>query len=312
MVSRSTVRSVWSLYAISLIALCSVAFAEEQAPGYAGSAACIDCHKEQSLSGAHAAKTDPKAPAAKFGCETCHGPAAEHVRFQNDESGKDPNIPNLRIGLSSGKTPTELNQVCLSCHNTGHVVMWEGSIHERRDVACVDCHNPHAKNKALLTKPTQTEVCSSCHKDVRAQLQLNSHHPIREGKMQCSDCHNSHGSVADKLIDANYVNEKCYECHAEKRGPFLWDHAPVQENCLTCHSPHGSMHNPLLKQREPFLCQSCHSNARHPSTMYSIPEGTPNRNVYQTLNNRVFYRSCQNCHSRIHGSNSPSGKSLAR
>ena len=27
------------------------------------------------------------------------------------------------------------------------------------------------------------------------------------------------------------VNDNCYKCHAEKRGPFLWEHPPVRENC---------------------------------------------------------------------------------
>jgi len=34
--------------------------------------------------------------------------------------------------------------------------------------------------------------------------------------------------------------------------------------------------------------------------------------AFQALNNRAFYRNCLNCHSQIHGSNHPSGKSLGR
>ncbi len=75
----------------------------------------------------------------------------------------------------------------------------------------------------------------------------SSHMPMREGKIVCTDCHNPHGSYSEKLLRANSVNENCYTCHAEKRGPFLWEHAPVRENCLNCHDPHGSINEYLLK-----------------------------------------------------------------
>jgi DmsE family decaheme c-type cytochrome len=163
-----------------------------------------------------------------------------------------------------------------------------------------------------MKKDTQVEVCSQCHKDVRAELLRTSHHPMREGKMECSDCHNPHGTVSDKLIAANTVNEKCYECHAEKRGPFIWEHAPVIEDCTSCHTPHGSSHDKLLNARTPFLCQRCHSNSRHPGTMYAQSPTNKNQSVYSALNNRAFYRNCLNSHSQVHGSNHPSGKSLAR
>ena len=55
------------------------------------------------------------------------------------------------------------------------------------------------------------------------------------------------------------VNETCYTCHAEKRGPFLWEHSPVVDDCTNCHTPHGSTKPALLKARVPWLCQECHS-----------------------------------------------------
>jgi predicted CXXCH cytochrome family protein len=63
------------------------------------------------------------------------------------------------------------------------------------------------------------------------------------------------------------INDTCYQCHAEKRGPFLFEHAPVRENCLNCHTPHGSNQNTLLVAPIPFLCQQCHSNFLHPNNL---------------------------------------------
>ena len=73
--------------------------------------------------------------------------------------------------------------------------------------------------------------------------------------MDCGSCHNPHGTVSDALIAANSINESCYSCHAEKRGPFLWEHAPVNENCLNCHVPHGSIRPNMLKLPGARLCR---------------------------------------------------------
>ncbi len=54
--------------------------------------------------------------------------------------------------------------------------------------------------------------------------------PVREGKLQCSSCHNPHGTITEKLIAENSVNELCYRCHLDKRGPFLGENPPVREN----------------------------------------------------------------------------------
>jgi DmsE family decaheme c-type cytochrome len=329
------------IVALALLCRVSPATAEggaaDEANGYAGDERCMDCHSDKAVAGPHAktssrdtalalysdrtltgphgAVTNPKAPAAKDSCETCHGPALQHAKFQEDNDDKnavDPTLEVLRIGLKSSSSSDERNGVCLQCHTGGNQALWDGSIHEQRGVSCTDCHSPHSKNQKYLKGGTQAESCATCHKDIKAELQRNSHHPIREGKMDCSDCHNVHGTIADKLISANTVNEKCYECHAEKRGPFIWDHAPVQENCMTCHTAHGSTHDALLIQKVPFLCQTCHSNSGHPGTLYAIPSGASNKSPYVMLNNMAFNRACMDCHVAVHGSNSPSGMSLTR
>lgn len=268
--------------------------------GYAGSEACADCHEDQVKTyehGMHGNKLNTKTPAAQQGCETCHGPLSKHVKSMGEDTASVPKVTQDK---------------CLECHTEGKLALWQGSEHERREISCNKCHDAHGANKKMMLKVTQTETCEQCHKDVRNQILRTSHHPIREGKMDCSDCHNPHGTVADKLIAANTVNEKCYECHAEKRGPFLWEHAPVTEECTTCHTPHGSSYQTLLNSKTPFLCQKCHSEARHPGTLYGTDAANPSASVYSVLSNRGYYRNCLNCHSQIHGTNHPSGKSLSR
>jgi DmsE family decaheme c-type cytochrome len=83
----------------------------------------------------------------------------------------------------------------------------------------------------------------------------------------------------------------------EKRGPFVRTHQPVQENCATCHNPHGTTNPNLLKQRSPFLCQQCHEASSH--------QGTPASLTGTSTGANTAARGCLNCHTNIHGSNNP-------
>jgi DmsE family decaheme c-type cytochrome len=140
-----------------------------------------------------------------------------------------------------------------------------------------------------------------------------STHPIDAGKVICSDCHNPHGSGGPRLLKKNTVTETCFACHAEKRGPFLWEHQPVNEDCTNCHTPHGSNISPLLKSRAPFLCQECHDGPHVSQTPVGPGAAVGRPGATAGLGNIEFAgRACQNCHSMVHGSNSPSGAFLHR
>ena len=208
--------------------------------------------------------------------------------------------------------PGPQNDACLSCHQGGKRMNWAGSAHDQQNVACASCHTAHAVQDPVLmknidpmvfTRQGQASVCFQCHKETRAQVQNRvSSHPLREGKIDCSDCHNTHGTIATANLRRPTLNETCYQCHAEKRGPFLWEHAPVREDCANCHTPHGSNHPALLKGRVPQLCQQCHLAVFHPSAAYTGPNAAAG-----DLDFHVVEKGCLNCHSEVHGSNHPSG-----
>ena len=270
---------------------------------YVGSQICLGCHPDRA---ALLEKTVmgkimlhfPRTEVEKRGCEACHGPRSLHVG--------DPTNPSYRQGLfgthGTEARPAAQNAVCMVCHDKGTHLYWRGSVHERRDLACVKCHTVHQQISPShqLAKPDEFQLCGQCHTVRRAQLQRTSHMPLRESKMTCSDCHNPHGSPTPKLIVANRANELCYRCHADRRGPFLWEHQPVKENCMTCHDPHGSIHDHLLVRKAERLCQACHITNRHPT------QGHDPKTRF------VFNRSCRNCHPMIHGSNHPSGRFFQR
>ncbi|MFA5684252.1 MAG: DmsE family decaheme c-type cytochrome [Lysobacteraceae bacterium] len=274
-----------------------------------GDASCKGCHALESEHFAHtlhalgmeaARATAPDSPV----CEACHGPGSVHA--------ERPLQKGTIIGFTHGsETPLATQAAaCLGCHEGGPRDHWLGSVHQRNDVSCSDCHNPMAKFSAegLLAKPSINETCATCHQDIRVQFNRRSHMPLPEGQMACVDCHNPHGSLTAPLLKTATVNETCYQCHAEKRGPFLFEHAPVRDNCVNCHTPHGSNQHALLVAPIPFLCQQCHSHVRHPNdllTSTSLADG-------QAPDERLMARGCINCHAQVHGSNHPSGPRLHR
>lgn len=236
-------------------------------------------------------------------CAQCHGSVEQLI--EHATAGGDPSLVRSMKGLPAKET----NKTCLTCHDRKSQASWHGGVHERRGLACTSCHSVHQFKSATrqLKTARESETCFSCHPSIRAQGLRASHHPVREGKMGCASCHNPHGSETPKMIKAESVNEQCYECHTEKRGPFLWEHAPVRESCLNCHNAHGSNHEKLLVAKQPYLCQRCHLNTRHPGTLYDLRNtlaGNPS--------NRAVEHGCRNCHQNIHGSNHPSGPYLGR
>ncbi len=229
-----------------------------------------------------------------FNCTTCHNPhgnVLEHSR----------------------------KQLCLECHQGSPTQAWHSSVHDQVGVACTDCHNPHPNTrvqqlvnirhtsirrpKRLPMSVNDPLVCYKCHPKIFGLNQLPSHHPIREGKMTCSDCHDPHGQAEGNLNEST-VNLTCYKCHAEKQGPFVYEHPPVNEDCSICHNPHGTVANNLLHQPTTFLCLRCHAGHRaSPTEHFGI--GTSDIDGNPALR-PVFYTDCTHCHSQVHGSDLPS------
>ncbi|MDF3814106.1 DmsE family decaheme c-type cytochrome [Rhodopseudomonas sp. BAL398] len=267
---------------------------------FVGSKPCETCHaglfdEFQLTVMGRTIKSGKVTPQGKMECETCHGPGSAHV---NGGGGREKGgIRSFRLNDSRGVDVADYNGVCLTCHEKSDQTYWQGSPHETRGLACVNCHT--VMRKVSLHKQLKTEkvmdTCFQCHKDRKAQAQRTSHMPIREDKITCANCHNPHGSPTEKLLKEATINDTCFQCHADKRGPFLFEHPPVRENCLNCHEPHGSNHESLLVVARQRLCQQCHTN----------PHNQPGLGA-ATLRYAVG-NACQNCHTNIHGSNAPSG-----
>ena len=263
---------------------------------YVGSKACAGCHVPY-IEAFKKTTMGKLFVQGKLDCETCHGPASAHVKAGGGRGVGG--IISFRVEDLS-RSSKENNAICLGCHERGDRTHWSGSIHEVRDLSCSNCHTV-MKNVSIrfnLKTAFEPDTCFQCHKDRQAQMYRQAHHPTREGKIICTDCHNPHGSVTEALLKTDTINDTCYKCHAEKRGPFLFEHLPVRENCLNCHDPHGTNNEFMLKISRPRLCAECHGVG------HGLGSGF---NAVQTVG-----RSCQNCHTEVHGTNSPSGPLLHR
>lgn len=279
----------------------AVAPAFAQAPGPEVCQACHASYVESFKGSLHGQKGHPRTPASAGGCVVCHGDATEHV-----QKGGGKGVGNLINMGSKTVGADQKNDTCMNCHRGGSKrTHWEGSAHQTNGNACVSCHTMHQPDK-VLTKTTQPEVCFTCHKQQRVEVNRTFRHPILEGKVACSDCHNTHGSIGRALMRRDSVVETCYTCHAEKRGPFVHPHEPVNEDCALCHNPHGTVADSMLKVRPPFLCHQCHTphggtiaQARgQPGVAAGSLGGKSGVNITQA-------RGCMNCHTQVHGNNNP-------
>jgi DmsE family decaheme c-type cytochrome len=258
-----------------------------------GSDECAQCHAEVTKNyhrSAHSLR--------EVECEQCHGAGSLHL-----EAGGYSKESKDKIVSFKDRTAEEANGACLSCHaKSDHVRNWFSSAHAGQDMKCSGCHTIHTESArtvtaegvigggeqaALESRSTLNAKCVQCHKKQAAQADLPYHHPIREGKMTCVDCHDPHGGSAGNGLNAANGNQLCFQCHAEYQGPFSFQHPPVTEDCLKCHSPHGSPNQNLLALSQPALCLQCHS-AHHNGA--SLP----------------LVGRCTDCHNAIHGSDIPS------
>lgn len=300
---------VVALVAVPLFAGDTPAKAAPAAPAatqYVGADTCKACHEDVykgiQLTPHFKMKFQPARKDQGTGCEACHGPGAAHVEGGGDAS---------KIISYKNLTAQKASERCLSCHESNHGTRsFARSEHNTNSVGCTDCHSPHhAKEPLGLLKAKQTELCFSCHTEMKAEFAKPFHHRINEGLVQCNDCHNQHGSNAGKQLRNTAAGDAvCFKCHTDKKGPFVYEHVPVKtEGCTACHVPHGSANPRLLRVNQVnLLCLQCHGPIATTGSVAAAHTWQPNPAAMPAPtmhNNAVKYNACTMCHSAIHGSN---------
>lgn len=259
---------------------------------YVGSDTCKTCHEEiyKSFERTPHWKTTLKKHAdGSQGCEACHGSGKAHVEAGGDKT---------KIFSFAGADPAEASKRCLSCHEYGEEhANFSRSQHNVASVSCVSCHSPHhAKEAQYLLVQKQPGLCFSCHTETRQDFARPFRHRVEQGFVQCTDCHNQHGGFLTKQLRATAAQDQvCFKCHADKAGPFSFEHEPVKtEGCQSCHTPHGSVNPRLLKRASiNLLCLECHTLTQD--------AGAPA--IPSFHNQSQKYSACTMCHPTIHGSN---------
>lgn len=253
---------------------------------YVGGDVCKTCHEDLYKKNFENTPHFKTTLQGGHGCESCHGPGSAHV-----EGGGD----ITKIISFKTMSKQDANSHCLSCHGEKHEQRhFSGSMHASSDVGCLDCHSPHyAKEAEHLLVRAQPDLCYGCHTAAKADFAKPYHHRVDEGLIQCSDCHNTHGTTTLRQVRALPSGDAvCYKCHIDKQGPFAYEHVPVKtEGCTSCHTPHGSTNSRFLRVSQVnLLCLQCHT----------FPVQGP---AGPSHNQATKYQACTMCHAAIHGSN---------
>jgi DmsE family decaheme c-type cytochrome len=257
--------------------------------------ACSDCHADQAkafAANAHARGQIKKGEVPNTLCESCHGDGKAHI-----EGGGDKEKIFKPVGLLGS------NKTCLSCHDisTDRISRHAGMHANSAAVNCLTCHSIHSSEAHaphLLAKK-QLALCDSCHMTQVSSFRNKPYaHRLGRGGMECSSCHEPHGRPGAASLRTTSAGElPCLGCHADKRGPFVFQHGAIAVgDCMTCHEPHGSSNPKRLKRSTVSqLCLECHSPITG-TTLGSQPPSFHNLSLPR-------YQNCTTCHVAIHGSN---------
>jgi len=211
--------------------------------------------------------TPPSIPGATYvgmeTCAQCH--EAEHEYFKLSDHA------SVSINITEKDAEAGQAEGCETCHGPGSL------------------HVEGRGDKSKIIRANADTACFSCHLNVKGQFMLQHHHPVPEGRMFCTACHDMHGKDVGSTGESILLgkDERCFKCHKEMRGPFVFEHEAMREGCPVCHTPHGSINDKLLVAGPTITCVRCHIQSRHDGEIMGGGEEL----------------DCIDCHTKAHGSN---------
>jgi tetratricopeptide (TPR) repeat protein len=230
---------------------------------------CYSCHVSQ-LSRNYDAKTRTYHTSwaePGINCETCHGPAAEHVKlFKSLPKGGAPSGSPADIKLISTKkfSVEQLNSSCAPCHAKMSPIsasfMPGDRYFDHFDLVTLDHADFYPDGRDLGENYTETLWrMSPC---------------MQSGKLSCTHCHTSSG----RFIFKDQPNQACMPCHEDKvANPAVHTFHKADSTgnqCVGCHMPttgfaamqrtDHSMRPPTpaatLAFKSPNACNMCHTD----------------------------------------------------
>lgn len=286
---------------------------------YVGTDKCLMCHankKDKWAGNPHSVNTANVSQPELSGCEACHGEGSLHV----EANGAKPHIK-----VPSNLDKNEASAICSKCHGganpsvpkewrTFNDVDWRKTMHFKKDVKCVDCHEIHGDNPGMLKSQKPVELCKNCHGDLLKGASGYVHAPVKMGK--CLDCHDPHGGGGLPHMVKKSVKDECAKCHATDKPKMIEAHGGFNTTgsaCQGCHNPHATDRSRKLLYNDehtifkPRKCEMCHKEKKENgapaamdvkelctkchSSVISQAEGMSHKHF------PVVQGLCTNCHS---------------
>ncbi len=272
-----------------------------------GGALCYACHADVEKSLA----TGVVHTAVKKGqCTGCHDP---HVAGQK------------KLLKAAG------NDLCFPCHAAIRDKVTAAGAHAPAKKSCSTCHEAHrSENRAQLVSRVPG-LCLKCHPANDKKL-AGKHLGADLTKLDCTTCHDPHGSKQENLIAGGSVHapfedgcdschvgattklvEKdsralCLACHGDvavDAGKEKVTHAAMEGECTACHSPHASAQKKLVKAPGGEVCTACHEDQQTKEGHFEhgaigllgcqschLPHGGANPKMVRATGNDL----CNGCH----------------
>jgi len=294
---------------------------------------CITCHNPHQSNTEHLLEADDL-PSL---CFVCHDDSMVKKKWSHGpaEAGEcaichSPHESDNAVLLLEN-TPG----LCFTCHSeTGEELKKRKVVHAAIDEGCNLCHNPHGQDFQFFLSEEVPQLCYTCHDDIEKIVTNATYkHGIVEKDKRCLNCHLPHSSDYDVLLSFS-KEDMCFGCHNKSIDSaigkipdmknlvsnFRYPHGPVADNdCASCHSPHGSKNYAILTAGYPDrfyasyseatyeLCFTCHDSRvmkfEKTTKLTDFRDGP--RNLHYLHVNKPFKgRACTACHG-AHGSNNP-------
>jgi len=257
---------------------------------WTGIDSCIECHAEEVADFADAAHHDLLDVGADgWGCEACHGPAANHIAADSSK----------QIDSFERMTTTAVAERCARCHFEDLRALDAAGTHAGAATNnCSWCHAIHPYSIQAFPAedgPYTVSDCGSCHADAM-QVHLSSKHASLVD--DCGACHSggeehlysggAPGSITNPT-EEQYQN-MCIDCHQSDSDLHNWqtgDHAAAGLNCLDCHQVLERAGRSVAAN-EIELCASCHPSA---AAEFMLPSHHP------IGEDEIACSSCHDVHS---------------
>ena len=194
---------------------------------------CLNCHSGRPavLERSTNRYQQPAFHELKIGCESCHGPGADHIAWQlADDSGIDEGDP---ICNPAKLDAARRESVCYRCHlqGVGRVLRPERSAFDFRPGQRLD--------EIWTVFVNGTGVVDGDTKSVSHVQQLRSSRCFQssDGQMGCISCHDPH-RIPPKSEARAYFQTRCFSCHqSESCEAPAEARQNVNDDCIGCHMP---------------------------------------------------------------------------